>query len=735
MSHLDYKEIKNNNSGFSFLFVIFGVIFIAAIGVIALTMATNYYITTTVDEKSTEQFYTTEAILQEIRTGLGEYANDCAQEAYEDTVSNFSSTGTFTREEKYSAKFLSLMMDRLVGTGDNWDGTINAKNYVCDIQKIKELTTKPDSVDIAPGAGSIGVYLYNKTSTEGKFHMVIKNLYVNYTDDNGYNSKIKTDVVLNVPDFHLDGDSTFNELKNYIVITDDTLDISNSGGHQASTESRLIGNIYAGNKDDSIIVNDNMGGTKVVLNSDRVITRGNLNIKNGSDVQIANRDGTSAADLWLMNMILSKSSGATSNYSAVSSHANAYVEDDFIVDASNSIVNLRGSYYGYSFNKDNSSTTNPTELKSFYSSAMLINGRNTTLNTSGLYKLILAGRAFIEKKSNDTANTNITSDIQMGESLSIKSNQLAYLVPEEYISTKENPVIEGASATVDTQALLASDIGTFLDNTDPVSENHLQGEQITYYFLKFKDENNANQYFKKFYSDDDNKTELERSARTYITTVLGADGQASGLKLDASLYLLAGNIINNYKMDGTSDIKEANYFSGSGAPKVDILSDGILKGKEYVGRQLTLLPRSGSSMRLDNPENDPLVATNVIDYSKVTANISKSYTDLNADIFITNGSTSVSSSTKRGIIVAGGDVTVNEDFEGLIIAKGKVTVEGKVTAKNNIVLVREILKKVVVDDDIKDIFIQYKTFDSNKLDKVTVSDYITYKNWSKNDAD
>ena len=76
MSHLDYKEIKNNNSGFSFLFVIFGVIFIAAIGVIALTMATNYYITTTVDEKSTEQFYTTEAILQEIRTGLGEYAND-----------------------------------------------------------------------------------------------------------------------------------------------------------------------------------------------------------------------------------------------------------------------------------------------------------------------------------------------------------------------------------------------------------------------------------------------------------------------------------------------------------------------------------------------------------------------------------------------------------------------------------------------------------------------------------
>ena len=732
MKNFYVSKIKNNNSGFSFLFVIFGVIFIAAIGVIALTMASNYYITTKVDESSTEQFYTTEAILQEVRTGLGEYANDCAKEAYEETISKFSDTGTQTREEKYSSRFLSLMADKLTGTGDTWDGTENAKSYVCDIQKIKELTTKPDSVDLAPGAGSIGVVLYNKSSAEAKFHMVIKNLYVNYTDEKGYNSKIKTDVILNVPDYHLEGDSTFNELKNYIVITDNILDIKNSGGHQVDTESKMTGNIYAGNKDDSIIVNDDMGGTKVVLNSDRIITRGDFNIRNGSDVQISNRDGTSTADLWLMNMVLAKSNVPTSNYSVVSANVNAYVEDDLVIDASNSTLNLKGSYYGYSFNKNNDSST--TDLKSFYSSAMLINGRNTTLNTNGLYKLILAGRAFIEKRGNDIQNSNITSDIQMGESLSVKSNQLAYLVPDEYISTKENPAIEGALASVDTDALLASNIRTFLDSSNPVTTNHLQGEQITYFFLKFKDENNANQYFKKFYSDEDNKTELERSARTYITSVIGDDGVASGLKLDSSLYLLAGNIINNYKMDGTSEMKEANYFNNLGQPKVDILSDGIIKGKEYVGRQLTLLPHSASTMRMDDPEEKPIVTSRIIDFGQISGDKKIVYPELNASIFITDGNTSVTSSIDRGIIVAAGNVTVNKNFEGLIIAKGTVTVEGKVTASNNIVLTREILKQVVKDESINRVFREYKTFDSNTVKKVSVSDYITYKNWSKNDA-
>ena len=544
------KKAYKDNSGYSFLFVIFGVIFIAAIGVIALTMASNYYITTSVSKKSSAQFYSTESILQEIRTGLQEYANTTSEKAYTKALETYSVSTSAQRDKKYSIDFLNKLADSLIGTGITWDGTYNMvdlstaeaedelrskledpsdylkfKNntgYVVDIDKIKALTTKPEAVDTT----SVKIELYNDNkikgiNPKGEFRLVLKNLSVNYTDSAGYNSKIKTDIVVNVPKYHLSGDATINELKNYIVITDNKLNISNSGEHKTDMATLLRGNIYAGylSGDDksSIVVNNDMGGSQAQFFSDRIIARGDLNIKNGSDLTIRGREGSSTSDLWLLDIMLSKGSNS-SKYTKLDSNSNAYIQNDLVVDDKNSRVKLSGSYHGYCFNKENTISTLPAELRSYYSSAILINGASTELDTSGLYSLILAGRAFIEKKRvGDTGNMeNITSDIQMGESFSVKGNQVAYMVPEEYINQKMNPVIDGKKGTVDISALQASDIWQYLDSSEPVTENHYN-TTMTYFFLKFKDEYNANQYFKKYYQDEDNKTILQDSAKTYMT--------------------------------------------------------------------------------------------------------------------------------------------------------------------------------------------------------------------------
>ena len=56
MSHF-LQKLKKNNDGSSLLMVVIGVVFVAMIGVIMLSIATNYLLTAIVDGKSSKNFY------------------------------------------------------------------------------------------------------------------------------------------------------------------------------------------------------------------------------------------------------------------------------------------------------------------------------------------------------------------------------------------------------------------------------------------------------------------------------------------------------------------------------------------------------------------------------------------------------------------------------------------------------------------------------------------------------
>jgi hypothetical protein len=70
-----------------------------------------------------------------------------------------------------------------------------------------------------------------------------------------------------------------------------------------------------------------------------------------------------------------------------------------------------------------------------YSSSISVNGKKDILDLSGLQNLILAGRTFISKKTSnnevesDSAGNPINNpDVELGESLAVRSAQLSYLV-------------------------------------------------------------------------------------------------------------------------------------------------------------------------------------------------------------------------------------------------------------------------------------------------------------------
>lgn len=716
-----HKKTNTHNEGSSLISVIIGVMFLAAIGIIILTVANKYITAVLVDEHSTDNFYESEGILAEVKTGLLEYAGDASEVAYTDIMENYSSA-TENMKETFAKEYISEIAAKLTGVSYTWDDSKLGTVQGADIEQVKKLTKVPEAVTTLPGT-NLG-YVINKETEKG-YSITLKNLMIDYTNEADFRSTIQTDIKLTVPDYKFEGDSTLEELKNYIVISDDTLEVTTN---TTSTGATFVGNIYTGNKDCGINI-QTQNGAKFL--SDIIISRGDFRIYTGANVDINGETGDS--NLWLPNISLKPmGNDETSTLSTtLNVQANAYIENDLNIEDNNAVVSLGGKYYGYSYNQENTETT--VTARSDYSSAILINGLNTTLNTDGLDKLILAGRTFVSR--NDESGVSSVSDIMMGESLAVKSNQIAYLVPNEYIAAGHNPVFKDENQEIYEDALLASEMGTYLDSSEPYTANYNNSGGYVFFYLKFKDENSANEYFRHYYagsSIDENGVEvtnkelMDERAKTYIATT-----DSTGMKLSPNLYLIAGNIIHNYYATGGSSLQADNYYDSTGKPKAELLADGNKIGQNYVGMQLSLLAsESTGSMRLAE-DAQALVADRIIDFSKVTGTISKTDSATGGRIHVVPGDYVVDGSITKGIIIAGGNVEVQSDFQGLILAKGKVTtVGGNRNLKYDMVLVGNLLEMAKQDEDLADIF--YGMNGSLVKNPTNLSQCIYYQNWQKN---
>lgn len=742
---------KYGKDGASLVSVVVGMVFLTAIGTVVLLVSSQFFTSVIIDNNASNNFYEAEGVLSEVRSGVLEYAEDASEYAYKDVMKKYT-TLTAKQRKTFAKEYISYIATKLI-SGSNtpsytWSddelktGPITVSG---NIDYLKCLSTQPDVVKTS---NPLGLQFMIASDKKNQYTLTIKDLVIDLTNDADYRSTIQTDICISIPDLKFEGDSTTDQLKDYVVISDDTLSVGTTGAH---SNVGFKGNVYTGvgagesngKIKDSIVVNTQ---SSALFNSDTIISRGNLTAYTGAYLNMTGETGL--GDLWLPNIILkpqdaTSKSGLSTNLSI---NNNCYIENDLDIRDNNALVTLSGKYYGYSFNEENTTTT--SEANADYSSAILINGLNTTLKTDGLEKLILAGRSFVERHGENA--DPVVQDIQMGESLAVKSNQIAYMLPDRFIGPghlEHNPVSRAeydkyindkANPLVSLSDLEQSDIYKYLKSGEPYTANFNNTGGYVFLYLNFKDENSANEYFKQYYqgttldenqANISNKEQLDERAQSYISTT-----DTTGMKLSPSLYLIAANIIHNYYATNGSSFQAQNYFDNTGKPNSELLQDGRNYGWEYVGRQTTLLPSgSTSSMRMDKVA-DPLVTTKIIDVSAIPGREGE-YTDdkgqIPGAITIKSGNYTVDSSTKSGIVVVDGNVTVTSDFKGLILASGTVTVTGTTVLVSDMVTVDKLLQLAAENKDLIEIF---RGFNKNTPDSSSdLSQCIAYKNWSRND--
>ncbi len=660
------------------------------------------------------------------------------------------------------------------------DSTVTTDWEQLSMDLIKKMSTNPGTLGSTYGTNDLR-YRFEYDKDEKELYLVIRGLIIKYTDETGYRSSVKTDIRIGVPDYAFEGNRTYEELKHYISISDDILRVD-TDNH--SSDAAVSGNVYSGTAKKMESPNDDEGSgiqihprTKAVFHSKRIISRGNLNIFSGADVKMSGLSGpASLGELWLKNIVVRKPSPAVGGAmtSNVNINDNAYILDDTSIEDDNATVNLGGNYYGYSYNRDNSDTTEGNaSLRSDYSSAILINGRNTTLTSNGLTKLILAGRTFVQRNEKLTDGTYQESvdDIMMGESLAVRSNQIAYLVPEEFILDGHNPLV-GAEVGDDTDArnkvniaaLKSLAVGNegktmadFLKPGEEITANYNNSGQYVYLYLNFKSEVAANEYFSCYYNQEEgsspnnskpNKEYLDDRAQSYIATLDGS------MKISPALYLIAGNIVHDYYSNTGAKQQSPNYFDGTNKPVKSLLDDGQSKMRNYLGLQMALLSSGSESVAdvrgmLDDKSKDELVKNVVLNIIDTNGNPSEEDNKFEKDgaslpnridnvpgygdwkIICQNDDYMIDPGIEKGIVLCAKNVTVSSNFEGLIIAGGKVSVTAAGSYKANPAVVGDILDIIKNHKD-KDWWKYFRCLDDREKRPANVAECISYEEWERN---
>ena len=254
-----------------------------------------------------------------------------------------------------------------------------------------------------------------------------------------------------------------------------------------------------------------VNGSQVSIMADTIIVPGTMAVMDKGSLSIYGKNGTktSESEVWTDDIVLdgystvetvtNEGTGVkTKKYKGSSAifKANMYVKDDTELNSAGATFQLKGSYYGYgdSTEKDNRKFTPVVNTKNFQitvedangkttienrghynSSAIIVNGEQSTLNFAQAKNIFLAGRTYIELskdvntisgKTNETVKdkdgkettvevdtvtdvytyhpvdynaempaslrtddnkTTTIRDYKMGESISIKSNQEAYI--------------------------------------------------------------------------------------------------------------------------------------------------------------------------------------------------------------------------------------------------------------------------------------------------------------------
>lgn len=550
------------NKGFSLITVIIAVSFIGILGLLVLYMALSNFQMKITDLKGKDSFYTAERAIEEIRVGLQEDVGNSMSEAYIKVLETYDKDENLKdvvldkqRQNDFVNEFIKKLANRLEKDSDQSKYDLDYLKKYLDM-KISEnetliITTPSDKEPVM--------------TKDNKNGILLKNFKVIYVDPKGYASVIETDIRLGIPKVQFPTPSTLPDLMNMIVVAGKG--IICEGG-----ETKISGSIYSGILQD---INDNTILEKNPYTSIWIKSGTNLDIQDGEKIVSAgeiytepNASFTSEAGvtLWAQGVKLSSAQ--------VNLLGTTYLSDDLTIESgSGSKVTVQGEYYGYGYPESARSSLNKymydNQEKRWsdtaLSSSIVINGKNTTLDLSGVRKIMLAGRSYI-----GTSKVSNSNDIMMGESITVKGTQLAYLLPPELIdaSKLKNPEMEIKNpmsvSDYENSGLIQmnsiplkmdeevpelgnkslNEIG--IDSKKPVQKvfyNNNADERYVYFYLNFKDSKASSDFMYDYYMNNPTvKTNLDKYLSFYLS------GTNSGIKVkdmkNYLRYVTNGNVLS-----------------------------------------------------------------------------------------------------------------------------------------------------------------------------------------------
>ena len=582
-----------------------------------------------------------------------------------------------------------------------------------------------------------------------------------------------------------------------------------------TTAGTRVSNYYNGTNTDKLAACNGLNDTsrysglyvdssKVSIMAEKVIIPGSISVLNNGNASIMGNIASSSglAEVWADNIILTSSSvrtvGANMDEASLSLYANAYIADDLEINNDNAEIELSGNYYGYNFSQTDdidrvlseyaeAAYINGELKKGHYnSSAIIVNGNNANLDFSALDNLYVAGRAYIETSrtrtttvSDDgkTATTSYievegNSDVQTGESISVKSNQVAYM--PSGVDKNGNPIFTSEAAFNSKIIDVIVNERGWVDKDNMTVSYEISGK--TYTFLNFTSATASAEFFAWYANDlpnmvgydqitdianvreysDFNVNDINFGSGTDVATVTTSGAYTSGalnVARNKALtvtgynadYFGGGNAITNF--NNKAKTYNTNYME----MKYTLQTIDLANYSDDILTEMTNLKSDIATM--DGADVTPI--NYFLDFTKVNGSALNGTKIGNYYVWISDEDVTITAPTGSngklmGLVIAKGDVNFNDDtvkrFEGLVITGSKIKVDHQMDFVANAEIVKTILRTAegtkgnTVGDysSICEIFKDYNPEEGGSSESGTsigyieVGDVIQYENWKKN---
>lgn len=769
------KRKKSNNKGSTLVTVIIAISLVGILASLILIITQNSYVTKSVDSQSKNNFYNAEEVIDQLKLGIQNEIAASMVDAYYDVIADFNLSDDADDRKKEFKKLV------LLGDGSTYDGFIS---------KI-ELTSNPSLTDAVDHKKlDMLISSYYKDSLYDKYRLdapknstayisyeydttdyntiTIRNIGVEYYNEVGYVNGLFTDIVITIPtpDFTLLDPEPNTAYEKFAIMARNNVELV-----QAGDTADIVGSVWVG---DNVLLEKS--GVHMDVNGDNIYVGKDLHIGTGSSgdtylFTASNGSDTARTNLCAGNITIDNTSISNN---ALNVEANTYVRNDLVFDGSNSTVNLAGTYHGIGI-----STDTPNE-----SSAIIINGRNNTLNATGLEQISVSGSSFIRAYQNgDYTVPNADRSILTGDSVSPRSNELAYLVPSEYMKGLPNPVTRDdlAAAGYGTSFdALTSDInnelassplkndGTIVQDTSGsyvkvlhYTYSNSNDMSVAYYYLNFASATKA----AKFYN---NVSYVSTKTKNMLLGLIPVD-----MTLSASDFKVVGVNIKRLKVNNSGLLETPTIDTGglSYGDSSFVSSFGKLYGNIWSFLTPTVpekLQQIDNDLASGSKFSEKGAIETIIDWSAIDADpntgcimhtdqlngVLGNYihdnveTDIPLRVEIYKGNVDFNVTGKYyGILISTGDMILNGNVEihGLVIAGGNIYVRngsgGNAKLYADPEAVRDIFNRSGLVHTKGGIYLSkiLNGFDpkntagtDGEVQTISLDNMFTYENWSRN---